>query len=339
MKKYFIIFTFILLSFAFKAEAKLVTFQSTQTEINLTDNLQLQIANIDKNKQNWVLNWSETEEDNVFSLQIYPSQKTLVYSLKALNQNQIVYKNINATGDWQTSTDISDKKILVKLNISSSTSPVVSSEELLVFDNRKFSNKSQSSDKMLTIEANNSVTIEKAMAPLQNQELERVSKFYKINTTGDYNVKFAYTDNDFRAKDVYAYDAQTKAWTKLAGYNDVKEKFISVEVRGATQYLTLAIFADLAKQDGIASFYDQSRYKYFNYKNGNFAASRDYPKGTKLKVTRLKTGQSIIVEVNDYGPELATGRTIDLDTQAFKQLSSLGAGLIYVKVELYDPSN
>ncbi len=339
MKKYFIILTFILLSFAFKAEAKLVTFQSTQTEINLTDNLQLQIASIDKNKQNWVVNWSETAEDNVFSLQIYPSQKTLIYSLKSLDQSQIVYKNTNEPNDWRTTTNISAKKILVKLDPSTSTTPVINNDSLLVFDNRKFITNSQSTDKMLTIESNNSVTIDKAMAPLQNQNLERVSKFYKINTTGDYNVKFYYTDDDFRAKDVYAYDTQTKVWTKLVGYNDVKEKFISVEIRGATQYLTLAIFADLAKQDGIASFYDQSRYKYFNYKNGNFAASRDYPKGTKLKVTRLKTGQSIIVEVNDYGPELATGRTIDLDTQAFKQLSSLGAGLIYVKVELYDPSN
>ena len=339
MKKYFIILTFILLSFAFKAEAKLVTFQSTQTEINLTDNLQLQIASIDKNKQNWVVNWSETAEDNVFSLQIYPSQKTLIYSLKSLDQSQIVYKNTNEPNDWRTTTNISAKKILVKLDPSTSTTPVINNDSLLVFDNRKFITNSQSTDKMLTIESNNSVTIDKAMAPLQNQNLERVSKFYKINTTGDYNVKFYYNDDDFRAKDVYAYDTQTKVWTKLVGYNDVKEKFISVEIRGATQYLTLAIFADLAKQDGIASFYDQSRYKYFNYKNGNFAASRDYPKGTKLKVTRLKTGQSIIVEVNDYGPELATGRTIDLDTQAFKQLSSLGAGLIYVKVELYDPSN
>lgn len=339
MKKYFIILSFLLLSFGAKAEAKLITFQNDQKTIALTDNLQLQIASIDKSKQNWVLNWVATDEADVFSLQIYPSQKSLAYSLQTINKQAVYYKN--ATSDeWQNSDLIKNNKVLVKLaDINSSSTSSGVSDDLLIADERKFSTLSQSADKFLLIESSQVTVIEKAMAPLENQNLVRLSKFYKVQATGDYNIKFLYTENDFRAKNVYAYDAQAKVWQKLAGYNDVKEKFIKVEVRGATQALVLAIFADPDKQDGIASFYDQSRYKYFNYKNGNFAASRDYPKGTKLKVTRLKTGQSIIVEVNDYGPELATGRVIDLDTSAFKQLSSLGAGLIYVKVELYDPNN
>ena len=58
------------------------------------------------------------------------------------------------------------------------------------------------------------------------------------------------------------------------------------------------------------------------------AASRDYPRGTYLKVTRDQN--SVIVRVNDYveNPKVA----IDLSSYAFKQLAPLSRGVIMVRI-------
>ncbi|MCX6740406.1 MAG: septal ring lytic transglycosylase RlpA family protein [Candidatus Parcubacteria bacterium] len=83
--------------------------------------------------------------------------------------------------------------------------------------------------------------------------------------------------------------------------------------------------------EGVASWY--------KYKSCNCAASPDYPKGTKLKVTNVDNGKSIIVKVNDWGPDRSVhpNRVIDLDVVAFKQIAKKSAGLCKVKVELAEP--
>jgi len=77
---------------------------------------------------------------------------------------------------------------------------------------------------------------------------------------------------------------------------------------------------------------------WYAYKNGDFAASRDFPKGTKLKVTNQKTGvdqgKSVIVTINDYGPEIQTNRIIDLDKMAFQKIGNLSDGVMPVKIEV-----
>ncbi|MCB9802715.1 hypothetical protein H6761_01685 [Candidatus Nomurabacteria bacterium] len=325
MKKYLFILSFSLFFIAFKVEAKLIPFQNDQEKIQVTDGIFVNILEIDDASKNWVLSW----EEKTGLLKIYPSQKYLKYSL--VDQNNQLLQDAEKTTDHQILVQVKPKTEEV-LNLTSENIEIVR-------DNQNFSQEFRSEDSFLEVEADQNLIISKVMAPIQNGDLERISKFYKIANFQNANLKFHYQVEDFRSKNIYYYDYSNNKWTALVGYNDVEEKFISAQVRNNDQDLVVAIFADPKAEDGIASFYDQSRYRYFNYQNGNFAASRDYPKGTKLKVTRLKTGKSIIIEVNDYGPELQTGRIIDLDTEAFKQLSSLGAGLIYVKVEFYDQSN
>lgn len=85
---------------------------------------------------------------------------------------------------------------------------------------------------------------------------------------------------------------------------------------------------------GIASWYNYSLDGAPNYSRENAtAASRDYPRGSRLKVTNVSTGASVIVRVNDYGPEAWTGRAIDLSSYAFSQIAPLGMGLADVRVE------
>ncbi|MFZ2193568.1 MAG: G5 domain-containing protein [Candidatus Moraniibacteriota bacterium] len=71
---------------------------------------------------------------------------------------------------------------------------------------------------------------------------------------------------------------------------------------------------------------------WYAYKGGLFAASTTIPKGNYAKVTNTANGKSIIVQINDYGPQ-GKGRIIDLDKVAFQKIASLGAGVIGVRVE------
>src|SRR5690606_841766 len=61
------------------------------------------------------------------------------------------------------------------------------------------------------------------------------------------------------------------------------------------------------------------------------AAHRSLPLGTKVKVTNLKNGRSVVVRINDRGP-YAKGRVIDLSRAAAKRLGMLNSGVAQVRV-------
>ena len=62
-------------------------------------------------------------------------------------------------------------------------------------------------------------------------------------------------------------------------------------------------------------------------------ATYAYDFGTKLRVTNLANRNSVIVRVNDRGPNKRLNRLIDLSRRAFEEISELRKGLIEVKVE------
>jgi rare lipoprotein A len=61
-------------------------------------------------------------------------------------------------------------------------------------------------------------------------------------------------------------------------------------------------------------------------------AHRTAPFGTRLRITDLEGGRSVVVTVNDRGPHVA-GRVVDLSRAAAERLDMLGRGLIRVRVE------
>lgn len=66
-------------------------------------------------------------------------------------------------------------------------------------------------------------------------------------------------------------------------------------------------------------------------------ASWDYPFKTRLKVTNLKNGKSVIVTVKDKGPNkrlVKRGRVIDLSKKAFESIANLKEGIINIKLEV-----
>jgi len=66
------------------------------------------------------------------------------------------------------------------------------------------------------------------------------------------------------------------------------------------------------------------------------AAHRSLPFGTKVKVTYLKTGQSVVVVINDRGP-YAKDRIIDLSGAAAKKIGLTDAGHGKVRLEVIEP--
>ena len=62
-------------------------------------------------------------------------------------------------------------------------------------------------------------------------------------------------------------------------------------------------------------------------------ASWDYNFGTKLEVTNIINGKSVIVRVNDRGPNKRLGRSIDLTKSAFSRIADTDTGLIAVRIE------
>ncbi|MGB5446917.1 MAG: septal ring lytic transglycosylase RlpA family protein [Psychromonas sp.] len=67
--------------------------------------------------------------------------------------------------------------------------------------------------------------------------------------------------------------------------------------------------------------------------NTSTAAHKKLPFGTKVKVTNLKNGKSVVVKINDRGP-FVKGRVIDLSRSAFKAINGLSAGVIKVRIEV-----
>ena len=63
------------------------------------------------------------------------------------------------------------------------------------------------------------------------------------------------------------------------------------------------------------------------------AAHKTLPFGTKVKVTNLDNGKSVVVRINNRGPYIK-GRVIDLSTAAFSAIESVKKGVTSVKLEI-----
>lgn len=66
-------------------------------------------------------------------------------------------------------------------------------------------------------------------------------------------------------------------------------------------------------------------------KNKLTCASNHFKIGTKLKITNVENGKSVIVKVNDTGA--FKDKNIDLSEGAFKRIANLKQGRIEIKVK------
>lgn len=112
---------------------------------------------------------------------------------------------------------------------------------------------------------------------------------------------------------------------------EIRRKFLREKILGKPVTEIRKFGAKIAveeEREGRASWYA--------YQKCMCAAHSFYGKGRYVRVTSLASGKSIIVRINDLGPDISLHpeRVIDLDAVAFRELASLGAGTIGVRVEL-----
>jgi D-alanyl-D-alanine endopeptidase (penicillin-binding protein 7) len=161
--------------------------------------------------------------------------------------------------------------------------------------------------------------------------LQKISEVWRYEISGSNDlakgltVSVAYTPGDKQFKQLYYFDEVKKSWLALPSTDYPQESVVRAVITKPTAML--AIFA----KPGTLTVGKASWYK---YKNGDFAASPDFPKGSKLRVTNLDNGKSVEIVVNDWGPERDKhpDRAIDLDKLAFAKIASTGAGIINVAV-------
>ena len=89
---------------------------------------------------------------------------------------------------------------------------------------------------------------------------------------------------------------------------------------------------------GIASFYDRSLQGRRTASGQPYdrhqltAAHRSLPFGSRVRVTNLDNGRTLVLEVNDRGP-FRKGRVIDVSERAARELGFYRAGTARVRVE------
>ncbi len=87
---------------------------------------------------------------------------------------------------------------------------------------------------------------------------------------------------------------------------------------------------------GLASYYWQPQRVasggWFN-PNALTAAHKSLPFGTRVRVTNLRNGRSVVVRINDRGPYIR-GRIIDLSRRAATVVGMRKAGVVPVRVQI-----
>jgi rare lipoprotein A len=92
------------------------------------------------------------------------------------------------------------------------------------------------------------------------------------------------------------------------------------------------------KKYGTASWYGRKFHSKRTASGARFnmygltAAHKSLPINSKVKVTNIKNGRSVIVTINDRGP-FVRNREIDLSYAAAKKIGMLPNGSTYVKIE------
>lgn len=109
-----------------------------------------------------------------------------------------------------------------------------------------------------------------------------------------------------------------------------------VVAASAAAFLSFAPAAEAGPSTGMASYYKSGKRtangERFN-PQGFTAAHRTLPFGTKVLVTNLRNGKSVIVRINDRGPFIR-GRIIDLSLGAARAVGLTASGVAKVKIAI-----
>ncbi|PUA29407.1 MAG: hypothetical protein B0W54_02120 [Cellvibrio sp. 79] len=120
------------------------------------------------------------------------------------------------------------------------------------------------------------------------------------------------------------------------GCNSVKPKAPSTQPTGTSSenrpaYVETgkaSFYANLhqSKKTASGEIYDHKLYT---------AAHKKLPFGTKVRVTNVANGKTVVVRINDRGPFIK-GRILDLSKSAFSNIANVASGVIEVKIEVIE---
>lgn len=168
------------------------------------------------------------------------------------------------------------------------------------------------------------------VSPIYQYDIKDKSSL-ATGTVLDIFLSYSTTTNKY--KQIYFFDRTKQSWRPLNGLDDPYSSRAAAS--SSLTFARIAVFSNPSVMNrGLATWYA--------YKNGDFAASPDFPKGSKLLVTNLDNKKSLIVTVNDFGPDrkLFPKYVIDLDKVAFKKIANLRAGVFNVHVQpIYVPKD
>jgi D-alanyl-D-alanine endopeptidase (penicillin-binding protein 7) len=167
-----------------------------------------------------------------------------------------------------------------------------------------------------------------------SSDIEMISPVYQFefknkqayNHRRPFYIQFDYGEIDNRYKELFFFDKNLNKWRPLPTKDYPAEHFVRSLIH--LPYARIAVFA----HPGTLTLGQTS---WYSYKKGNFAASPDFPLGSRLRVKSLSSGKFVDVTVNDFGPDRKAhpDRVVDLEKTAFQAIAPLGAGVIKVAVE------
>jgi len=105
--------------------------------------------------------------------------------------------------------------------------------------------------------------------------------------------------------------------------------------------LMVPLLAVAEPEEGVASYYADSLQGNLTAseepydKDALTAAHRTLPFGTRVKVSNLDNGKSVVVIINDRGPH-SKNRLIDVSGAAARQLGLIDSGTAKVKIEVLE---
>ncbi|RLC38665.1 hypothetical protein DRH27_01750 [Candidatus Falkowbacteria bacterium] len=167
--------------------------------------------------------------------------------------------------------------------------------------------------------------------PWQVDKISRIYQFeFKNKMAYDnhvpFYIQFSYDIPDNKYKQVFFYDKNFSTWRPLPTKDFPKEQFVRSLIH--LPFARIAVFS-------YPEIMTTGRASWYSYKAGNFAASPDFPKGSRLRVKNIENGKFVDVEINDFGPDrgIHPDRVVDLEKTAFNKIASLGDGMAEVEVE------
>jgi len=139
-----------------------------------------------------------------------------------------------------------------------------------------------------------------------------------------------------------ALDLRTVPSSNIARHSVVRKISVAKKPAATTPAVLNARPAAKAKSssDGVASFYTEDEWTASGEKFNTHAMTAAHPTlpfGTRLRVTNVTNGRSVVVRINDRGPYVP-GRVVDLSESAAESLRMVERGIVKVKLEVVQKS-